>query len=309
MKARPFTALGVDVGGTKIAAGIVSFPEGSIREQKLLATEPARGGEAVLNDIVGLADHLHSAAHSLNLKIEAIGLGLCELVSPTGLILSENCISWKDQPVTARLSRLAPVTMEADVRAAALAEALFGAGRGRQIFLYVTVGTGISSCLMIHGEPFLGTRGATGTIASSPLGWLCDHCGQVLERTLEELASGPGLVRRFNQKRPGGAATGAEVAAAASSGDAEALEVLRSAGRALGSTLGLVVNMLDPEAIVIGGGLGLSQGAYWDTLVASTRAHIWSEVHRDLPIVRATTGSAAGLLGAAASAWKKSAVP
>ena len=75
--------------------------------------------------------------------------------------------------------------------------------------------------------------------------------------------------------------------------------------RALGATLGLMVNMLDPEIVVVGGGLGMAGGLYWESFVASTRRHIWSDTHRDLPIVTAAYGSDAGFVGAAALALQK----
>ena len=305
MKDAPFHALGIDVGGTKIAAGVVSFPEGRVCSQRLIPTEPSRGGETVLNDVVRLAEELTAEAEALGQKVKGIGLGLCELVDPAGRILSANCVRWQDQPVADRLSRLAPVVIEADVRAAALAEALFGAGRSLRIFLYVTVGTGISSCLVIDGHPFVGARGATGTMASSPMSLTCEKCGHVSHRTLEEIASGPALAARLNARRPGAAKNGKDVLAAVAAGDADAREVVRSAGESLESTIGLLVNVLDPEAVIVGGGLGLSEGPYWESFIASTRRHIWSEVHRNLPFLQATTGQNAGIIGAAATAWKK----
>ena len=301
----PFTALGIDIGGTKIAAGVVSFPEGRICAQRIIPTEPTRGGEAVLNDVVRLTEDLAAKAKEAGQKVEGVGLGLCELVDPTGRILSANCVRWQDQPVVERLSRVAPAVIEADVRAAALAEALFGAGQSFRIFLYVTVGTGISSCLMLDGKPFVGARGATGTMASSLMNGTCENCGHVSRLTLEEIASGPGLVARFNQRRPGVVTSGLDVMGAAAAGDADALDVLRSAGEALGSTVGLLINVLDPEAVIVGGGLGLSEGPHWESFIASTRRHIWSEIHRDVPLLRAATGQAAGIIGAAAMVWKK----
>lgn len=299
-----FTALGIDVGGTKIAAGTVSFPTGQVLARRIIPTVSARGGEAVLRDVARLAEELITNAKSAGLKVEGIGVGLCELVDSNGRILSANCVPWQDQPVRQRLSHLAPIGIEADVRAAALAEALFGAGKSFKQFLYVTVGTGISCCLVLDGKPFAGARGATGTMASSPLNVVCEKCGHVNHRTLEEIASGPALVNRLNERAPGSAKSGEDVLAAASSGQTDACEVVCSAGEALGGTVGLIVNVLDPVAVVVGGGLGLSEGLYWDTFIASTRRHIWSDANRALPIVHAAAGQDAGLIGAAAVAWK-----
>ena len=300
-----FCAIGVDVGGTKIAAGLVTFPKGEVRERRQIPTVAVRGGDAIFSDVLRLCDELNVAARAQDQGINGIGIGICELVDLAGNVVSENCVAWKDVPVRERLSKLAPAVIEADVRAAALAEASFGAGKPFKQFLYVTVGTGISSCLVIDGKPFTGAHGATGTMASSPLSVRCEQCGHVSLRTLEEIASGPALVARFNQRRPAGAESGQAVLAAAMAGDPEAVDVVRSGGETLGSTLGLLANVLDPEAVVVGGGLGLSEGLFWENFVASTRRHIYLEVHRNLPILRAATGPDAGLIGAAAAAWKK----
>ena len=295
--------LGIDVGGTKIAAGLVAFPEGRVLAKRMTPTQPERGGRAVLDDVLRLARELADEAGKTGAPISAIGLGVCELVDRDGRLASANCIQWLEQPVREELSCIAPTVIEADVRAAALAESLFGAAKPFHNFLYVTVGTGISCCLMLEGRPYLGARGATGTMGSSPISVPCEQCGHVSKRTLEEIAAGPALVSRFNAV--GGSATkGQDVLAAAAGRNAVAVQIIRTASGALESQIGLLVNVLDPEAVVIGGGLGLSEGSFWDEFIAATRRHIWSEMHRDLPILRAATGADAGWIGAAAHAWK-----
>ena len=294
--------LGLDVGGTKIAAGLVHFPSARVELRRQSPTQPARGGAAVLTELAQLSQDLLREAGIPPSALAGTGLGLCELVSPSGEILSANCLPWKRHDVQTALGVLGVVTVEADVRAAARAEACFGAGRPFRSFLYVTVGTGIASCLVLEGHPYVGARGATGTMASSPLSVPCEHCGQTTRRTLEELASGPALVARYNQRRPGGATSGQDVLSAAAAGDPDAQAVVKSAGEALHASVALLVNVLDPEAVIVGGGLGLSQGPYWTEFLEATRRHIWSDVHRDLPILRAETGLDAGLIGAAYSA-------
>jgi glucokinase len=300
-----FHAIGIDVGGTKIAAGWVVFPEGAIRARQVIPTRSSRGGGPVLEDVLELAHRLKDEARAAGAAIRAVGLGLCELVDAAGGICSANCVPWTDQPVRKQLSALAPLTMEADVRAGALAEAIFGAGRGLRCFLYLTIGTGIASCLVIDGQPYVGARGATGTMASMPLDLPCECCGHAAQRTLEQIASGPALFQRYDQLRPGKVADAQDVVRLAAKGDPDAMDIVRAGSEALGGTVGLLVNVLDPEAIVVGGGLGLSEGPYWEGLTASVRRHIWAEVHRGLPILRARTGPDAGLLGAAAAAWKE----
>lgn len=300
-----FCAIGVDVGGTKTAAGLVHFPKGEVCARRQIPTGGARGGRVVFEDVRRLCEELAATAREQNQSVNAIGIGLCELIDVAGNVMSENCVAWKNVPVCAELSNLAPTTIEADVRAAARAEAIFGAGQDFDQFLYVTVGTGISCCLMLNGKPFMGTRGATGTMASSPLSVLCDHCGKVNQRTLEEIAAGPALVARYKQRRAAAADTGPAIAAAAIGGDADAANVVRSAGESLGAILGMLVGVLDPEAVIVGGGLGSSEGLYWESFVASTRKHIWWDGHRDLPILRAATGRDADLIGAAIAAWDR----
>ena len=292
-------AIGIDVGGTKIAGGLVQFPEGRVVVHQNVLTRPQRGPEAVLADVEDMARQLRSAVPA-GASLEAVGLGLCELVDREGNPASANCIDWRELPVRDRLSAIAPCCIEADVRAAALGEASFGAGQEFRLFLYVTIGTGISSCLMSEGKPFLGARGATGTMASSPLP-MANEDEEAIMPTLEQLASGPALVERF--ARLGGVAvSGEEVLAAACAGDTRAVGVVRSGAEALGAAIGWLVNVLDPDAVVIGGGLGLSEGLFRDTLAASAHRHIWSDLHRDLPILPAALASHAGIVGAAACA-------
>ncbi len=299
-RAKSACAIGVDVGGTKIAAGVVTFPDGKVHVRSIIPTLPKRGGEAVLTDVERLASQLTAEARSLDLHIDGIGVGVCEIVDLSGRVASENCILWRKEPVWERLSRMAPTIIEADVRAAARAEALFGAGRGARVFLYVTIGTGIASCLVIDGHPFAGARGATGTMASGPL----PDCGkmrnEVMPASLEEFGAGPALVRRFKSLQ-GSAQSGQDVLAAASQGNTRAVEVVRTAAEALGASIGTLINILDPELVVLGGGLGLSEGLYRETLINSARRHIWWEGHRDVPIVPAVTGTDAGIIGAAAT--------
>jgi glucokinase len=306
MNKAAFLVLGIDIGGTKTSAGIVRFPSGDLLHQESVPTNPKRAGEAVLRDIAALADRVAAQGRRSGLELAGLGIGVCELVDGNGRILSHSCLAFDENQMREALGHLGPMMLDADVRAAALAEALFGAGKRFKIFVYVTIGTGIAACLMLDGVPYLGARGATGTMASSPLNFVCNHCGQTSQQTLEEVASGPGLVTRFNRVRPGAALRGQDVLEAALRGDLDALRVVQSAGEALGSTVGLLVNVLDPEALVIGGGLGLSEGPFWDSFIASTRQHIWSDVHRNLPILRAGTGTHAGTIGAAVNVWKRS---
>src|SRR5262249_3585809 len=291
--------LGVDVGGTKIAAGVVDPATGAITCRETIATEPARGGAAVLADTLGLARRLVEAADR---RIVRIGVGVPQLVDNAGRIRSAYNFDWTDLPVRERLSTLAPTTIESDVRAAARAEARFGAGKARRIFAYVTIGTGISYCLVIDGRPHAGANGFAIHFASSALHVPCEVCGHINTPIPEEIASGAAIAAAFARRTGRSVGGAADVLAAATSGDAIAGDIVTAAARQLRPAGALGVNMLDPEAIVVGGGLGLAAGPYRDELIASTRAHVWAAACRDLPILPAALGVDAGLIGAALAA-------
>ena len=299
-------AIGLDIGGTKIAAGVVLWPSGEILQRTIIPTKPTRGGEAVLKDTQDLAKRLLDWARLEGIEVAGIGAGVAELVDCDGNVTSSCTIQWRDLPVQQRLSRIAPAQVESDVRAAAVAEAIFGAGRGHRLFVYVTVGTGISSCLMQDGRPFKGAQGNAITLSSSPLSTTCTHCGAKLHPVLEEFASGPAIAKRFARARKAQnrelseKCAAEEVFRAASNGDEDATEILTSAGEALGVSVAFLVNVLDPEMIVVGGGLGMAGGLYWDAFQRSCREHIFADNSRGLPIVSAKLGTDAGLVGAAA---------
>jgi glucokinase len=296
-------AIGLDIGGTKTAAGIVLWPTGQILHRTVNPTSPQRGGEALLEDVLRLATRLNETAEAEGIKIAAIGAGVAELVDCDGNVTSSCTIAWRGQPVQEKLSAIAPARVESDVRAAAMAEAIFGAGRGKRLFAYITVGTGISYCLMQNGQPLKGANGNAITMASSPLSTMCTHCGTKLHPVLEEFASGPAIARRFTQaKRTGSVGDCQGVFRAASNGDQDAIEILNSAGEALGVSAAFLINILDPEMVILGGGLGTAGGIYREAFDRSCREHIFAENSRGLPIVSAALGVDAGVIGAAAIA-------
>ena len=291
-------AIGIDVGGTKIAGGLVDVSGGGILARRTLATAAERGPGAVLDEALGLARSLIEMAGERGLQVLGIGCGVPELVDRDGNVKSSYNFAWPGVAVQARFAELAPAVVESDVRAAARAEAAFGAARALDHAVYVTIGTGVSYCLIIEGEPYAGANGYAIHFAQSPLTARCDSCGAVSRPVVEEIASGPGLAARF-AARGGRAQSGEEVVAAAAEDNPLAVSVVTEAAEALGVLIGLAVNMLDPEAVIVGGGLGLAGGLYRERLAAATRAHIWADSRRDLPICSAALGADAGVIGAA----------
>jgi glucokinase len=261
-------AIGIDAGGTKIAVGAV-FGDGRLEHPTRLETADA-SLEAVAAVAAGVAERVGGRA-----EVAGVGVGICELVDNEGQIRSDTSLGWTSDELVAALGGLGPVTIDADVRAAAIAEACLGAGRPFSSFLYVTVGTGISHCLVLDREPYRGAHGCAQLSGSAVLSFRCPHCGELLRLSAEDVASGAALGRRET--------TGAAVDDGATT---------------LGSFLALLVNVLDPEAIVVGGGLGTAEGAYWRGLERALREHVWAEGARELRLLRAGLGADSGVVGA-----------
>ncbi len=271
--------IGIDVGGTKIAAALVAG--GEVLARTTVPTGASRPGREVLADAVAAAEAVGSG-HA----IAGVGVGVPEIVDPGGRIVTDAVIGWAGEAVEEAFAHLGPATVVADVLAAALAEARLGAGRGFASFAFVTVGTGISYTLVLDGRPYAGARGAAVLLGSGRLGGV----------VLEDVASGPAIARAA------GAASAEEVLAAAEAGDASATRVVDLAASMLGEGIGTLVNLLDPEAVVVGGGLGTAGGRHWDVAVAAARGRVWLPAARDLPILPAALGADAGMVGAALAA-------
>lgn len=308
MKPLPVT-VGVDVGGTKCAAGLVDCARGERLAGEVFPTSPERGGAAVLADALRAARALVDEGRRRGTPPVALGIGVAELVDRDGRLASGFTIDWRgvDLAAAAYEATGLPLTVDADVRAAARAEGAWGAGRGIGDFVYLTVGTGVAAALVIDGEPYRGARGLTGTVASAPT-LSPDPAGRLVPgQPLEGFAAGPAIARRYRAHRPEFAGDAREVVARATAGDPAAREVLRSAGEALGAQVAALVNTLDPAAVVVGGGLGLVEGEFRAALDYAFRRHVWSDLHREAPLVSGALGPEAGMLGAALGAARAAA--
>ena len=153
--------------------------------------------------------------------------------------------------------------------------------------------------MVLDGKPYYGARGLTGTFASAP-SLVPTNDGRIAETNpLERFASGPALASRFRRLNPKSDDEAPQVLSLADAGDPIALEIVRSAGLALGAALAHLVNVMDPQVAVIGGGLGLGTGAFRSALEDAFRRHLWSPLHADIPLLPARLGPDAGLIGAA----------
>jgi glucokinase len=263
----PGLVVGIDIGGTKIAAGLVDLAAAEIVERRAVAT-PLRDGRAALSACAELAADLAPAG-------APVGIGLCELVSPDGRPRSRQTVDWIELDVTGAFAGVGPVFVDSDVRTAGRAEALYGAGRGFTRVVYLNVGTGISYALLRDGEPEMGARGYA-IIVGAP--------------AVEDVAGGAGL-----------ALLAGEPSAREVLGNPLHAALVADGAAAIGAALAALVNALDPDAVVIGGGLGLVD-SYRRAAVEAARSLIWADDVRDLPIVPAALGGDGPLLGAALAA-------
>jgi glucokinase len=304
--------IGIDVGGTKIAAGVVDS-DGRILARTQVPTE-ADDAAAIISAIVATARELH-AAHP---TAAAVGVGAAALVDvKAGVILGGPNLAYRDVALGATLaSELGlPAIVDNDANVAALGEAVHGGGRGAGDQVTITVGTGIGSGIVIGGHIYRGHYGVGGELGHmviDPDGPAC-ACGN--RGCWEALASGRAIGRLARQRVSGGAGasllamaggdleaiTGELVGEAAVGGDPFARDVLADVGHYLGIGLANVVNIFDPEVIVVGGGAAAGTG---ELLLAPAResmtAYIiglgWREPVR---VVGAALGNDAGVVGAA----------
>jgi glucokinase len=224
----------------------------------------------------------------------SVGIGVPEYVNEDGLLTSRLVMEW-DVQVLDLFGHLGRVEVESDVRCAALAESILGAGQSLASFLYVSIGTGISSCLVLDGQPWRGTRGEA--IAFGELIVARSKDGGAGE-TLEEFASGAGMCDRYLAATGRGVLGAEELMALAEVGDCEAQEILSTSLHALGTALTTAVDLLDPSALIVGGGLGTSGGLWWERLVAEYGAGTAKRPGAP-PLLESALGSDAGAIGAA----------
>jgi len=256
-------AVGIDVGGTKIAAGLVDVARGVVIDRAEVPTRPERGGTAVLADCGRLAAELGEGELP-------VGVGICELVDLEGTPTSADTVDWRGLDI-ATAFQATRVVVESDVRAGALAEARFGAGKGQSPFLYVVVGTGASSCLVIDGKPYRGASGNAIVLGAPPV---------------EQLASGRALAASAGVDR-------AETALA----DPAAQSLVDEAAHELARVLAVLANALDPTVIVLAGGLGRDEG-FASRVTAVKTLVAYPSISR-LKVVTTTLGSDGGIVGAA----------
>jgi glucokinase len=304
--------VGVDVGGTKIAGGVVD------ETGAILATarreSPATDREAIARDIADLVGELRG-----NYDIAAVGVGAAGFVdSGRSTVLFAPNLAWRDEPLRADLEKRTglDVIVENDANAAAWGEFAFGAGEDVQDSLLVTIGTGVGGGIVLNGELHRGAFGVAAEIGHMrvvPDGRLCG-CGN--HGCWEQYASGTALVREAREQarqgsliartlldRAGGDVehiTGPLITEAARDGDEFAMEQLATLGRWIGEGIASLAAVLDPAVVVIGGGVSEAGDLLLGPVRTHYRANLTGRNYRPALEVRAAVlGNKAGMIGAA----------
>jgi len=299
--------LGIDVGGSSIRAGLVIPRSGALRHVRAIPTRAESGGRQALARAATVAREVVEAGQTSGLTVDKVGIGVPELVGAGGKIESRAVLPWRSSRVRKVFGQFGAVTISSDVRAAALAEARVGAARGNRTFLYVGVGTGISSTLFIDGQPYVGSHGHAIAFASGATCATQDRKGRTVFESLESRASGPALVRRANSLGFR-ARDAAEVCHAARKRSSVARRVVDAAATELASHVAILVNALDPSLVVLGGGVGADPGRYWNSFRIALPRFTWGRYARRVRVRRARLGARGGMIGAALSAVEGSTV-
>ncbi len=305
--------IGVDVGGTKVLGGVVD-ENGSVLKTARRDT-PREGGAALTQAIADVAHELMADS-----AIESVGVSAAGFVSSDRktMLATPNIAGWNgvnlDDELTAHIGL--PVVIENDANAAAWGEARFGAGRGKRHMLMLTVGTGIGGGIVVNGDLSRGAFGIAAEIGHMrvvPEGHLCG-CGArgcfeqyasgnaLLRHAREAIAASPDIARNLLSRGDGSleGLTGKAITDAAREGDAVALAAFNTTAQWLGAGIASLSVILDPECVVIGGGV-IDAG---EVLLEPTRAALirympFAGKHPYPEIIAAQLGNEAGLVGVA----------
>lgn len=305
--------LGIDLGGTKIAAALVDRDRNILWEEKI-PTEAASGVDGVVGRMVDLFQR--ASAHG---KPVAIGLGIPgPLDLNKGMVIKAPNLGWQNVPITAMMEQATGVKvfLQNDANAAALGEQVFGAGKGISDLIYITVSTGIGGGFVVNNRLIQGRDGGAGEIGHIIVeedGPLCG-CGQ--HGCLETVASGTAIARMMGERLRNGAQSAAlEMAGGdlskvdtviigkvAQAGDPLAKDVISIAVHHLGVAVATMVTLFNPGMIIIGGGVANIGDLLFEPVKAAVNSRTFAAFAADLPIVPAALEGRAGVLGAAAVA-------
>jgi glucokinase len=315
--------LGIDIGGTKIAAGLFDR-KGSFLGRSISTSHSCASPDQVVDAVIKLVSTLLADRSVSHLGIKGAGVGCSGHVNfENGVVLTNsNLPDWDNYPLRDILTRGLglPIVLDNDANCAAWGEFCFGAGRGSRHMVYVTFSTGCGMGIIIDGKLYRGATGTAGEIGHTvvnPDGPLCTcgkrgclmsyACGMALDRMARECieCGEDTLLRELCGDCPQ-QIQAEQIAAAARQGDATALRLLETAGRYFGVGLSTIVQVLNPDTIVIGGGLTHIGSFLLDPCIQALRENVHPVLADSARIVLSKLWNDAGVMGAGALAWERS---
>ena len=312
--------IGVDMGGTKILSAVIDA-EGNILGTAKVPTKADAGTSAVIDRI---ADSIQKAIGTSGVNetsIEAVGIGAPGPLDPeTGVVIFAPNLGWRDVPLKAELEARVgiPTFVDNDVNVGTLGEHAFGAGKGVQNIVGIFVGTGIGGGIILQGELFHGASKTAGEIGHIIVKADGPRCGCGRRGCLEALASRTAMTKQFQKaiKKKGkksviskltdgdlSAIRSGVLAKAIRANDKLTLKIFKKATKYLGIGIGSIVNFLNPEMIILGGGVVEAlDDTFLDNIRAAAAKYALPNTLDGVQIVRAKLGDNSGILGAAALA-------
>lgn len=291
--------IGIDIGGTKTLGGIVSL-QGQILHRQQVPTPIQDGARSIIDCIVTMCRSLLSMAEQSHLQIKAIGIGTAGQVNTDHGIISyanENLPGWANMPVRETIGKAfgIPIAIDNDVNALAVGECRFGAGQGYKDLLLITVGTGIGGAIVFDGSIWHGSHFSAGEIGYMLAGWQSDKPVSV-----ESVASGPGIAANFRRITNRDLTLHA-IAELARNNDETAIQVIQTGARKLGYVLGPLLVFLDPQVLIVGGGVPEIGDLWWQPFMTAIRS-LKLPAAKAIDIVPARFHTEGVMLGAAALA-------
>lgn len=311
-------AIGVDLGGTRIRAAVVS-EEGQIRYRLEQPTRVEEGASSVMQRLLSLIRDTISGSPLERHEIIGIGIGSAGQIDPwSGTVLSAtpNLPGWGGTPLAEHVREAfdLPVRVDNDANVAAWGEKQFGAGLGVDHLICITIGTGIGGGVIVNGQLYHGAVGVAGEIGHLTVNLDGPPCNCGSFGCLEAYAAGPAIVARALEAVMEGTKTALIqmtdnrpeditvplIAQAAAEGDPLASRVMQQTGYYIGVGLAGLVNVLNPERIVIGGGVAQAGDSLLQPIEMTVRARAMPVATEALQVVPARLGEDAGVIGAAA---------
>ena len=296
-------ALGVDIGGTKISLTLGDARGKILAKQTLPTLTGKKAKQALRGTAEGLA-RLKKEGTKRG-KVIGVGVGAPGPMDPVKGIIqrSPHLGGWQGFRLKSFLEKKLrlPVCITNDANAAALGEKVFGAGRQAENLVYLTISTGVGSGIILDGKVLIGASFGAGEFGHTIIVPGGERCGCGQRGCVEAYASGTAIakfVQARTKKRKG--ITAETTALAAGRGNRLALEAFERAGYYLGIGLANLINLLNPELLILGGSVVKSSRLFWPSMMRSARRHAWPSLYRACRIVRTRLGDRVGDLGALA---------